>query len=111
MFNLFVLFFTGSLLLMLSSLPTMLCLVRPNSWYGICVGAALTSPGHWYEINMCTGWRMFKVGVGTLLTASALYCYPGLSLSAYYFSCSVMMIGLLLIGLYRTARHLEYYNR
>ena len=53
----------------------------------------------------------FTVGVGTLLTASALYFYPGLSLSAYYFSCSVMMIGLLLIGLYRTARHLEYYNR
>lgn len=111
MFNLFVLFGSGSLLLMLTSLPAMLCLVRPNSWYGVCAGSALKSPGHWYEINMCAGWRMFKVGVGTMLTASALYFLPGLSVGAYYFSCSVMMLSLLLIGLYRTARHLQYYNR
>jgi hypothetical protein len=111
MFNLFVLFFCGSLLVIASALPLMLCWVRPNSWYGICLGSALQSPGHWYEINMRAGWQMFKVGVGTLLTASALYFYPGLSVGAYYFSCSLTMVGLLLIGLYRTARHLQYYNR
>ena len=111
MFSLFVMFFTGSLLLMLTSLPMMLCLVRPNSWYGICIGAALTSPGHWYEINMCAGWRMFKVGMGTMITTIGLYFMPGLSVGAYYFSCAVMMLGLLLIGLYRTAHHLQYYDK
>lgn len=110
MFSLFILFFIGSLILILSSLPTMLCLVPPNSWYGLCVGAALTNPGNWYEINMSAGWRMFKVGVGTMITSVVLYFVPGVSVAAYYFSCVVMMVGLLLIGLYRTARHLQYYN-
>lgn len=110
MFNLFLMFLLGSLVVMLTSLPTMLCLVPPNSWYGLCVGPALLSPGNWYEINMAAGWRMFKVGAATLVTAIGLYFAPGISTAAYYVSCTIMMVGLLLIGLYRTARHLQYYN-
>jgi hypothetical protein len=110
MFSLFMMFLLGSLLLMLTALPTMLCLVPPNSWYGLCIGPALLSPGNWYEINMAAGWRMFKVGAATMVMAIGLYFAPGISVAAYYFSCTIMMVGLLFIGLYRTARHLQYYD-
>ncbi len=53
---------------------------------------------------------MFQAGVGTVLAAITFYFLPNLSFGAYYFSCALVMGGLFLIGLYRTARHLQYYN-
>ena len=110
MFRLLLLFLSGGAALMALSLPALLRLIRPNSFFGICAGAALTSPAHWYEINQGAGWRMFKTGLATIIAALGLYCVPGLSVGAYYAGCSVVMMGMLLSCLLRTARHLNYYN-
>ncbi|HWQ36182.1 MAG TPA: SdpI family protein [Blastocatellia bacterium] len=110
MFRLLLLFLSGGATLMLLALPALLRLLPPNSIFGVCVGAALKSPALWYEINQGAGRRMFRAGVVTIIFALGLYCIPGLSTGAYYASCAIVMMGMFVSGLVKTARHLNHYN-
>ena len=111
MLRLLMLFSGGGAMLMMLSLPALLRLLRPGSMFGVCTGAALRSQALWYEINRGAGWRLFKAGAVTIIFAFGLYCIPGLSAGAYYASCSVVMMGMLLSGLVKTARHLRFYDQ
>lgn len=95
---------------MLLAVPPMLRLLRPGSIYGVCYGAALAKPSIWYEINQGAGWRMFKTGLLTMIASSGFYFIPNLSAAGYYFSCAIVMVGLFVSGLIKTARHLKYHE-
>jgi hypothetical protein len=108
--RLLFLFLGGGVALMALSLPALLSLIRPNSIFGLRIGAALHSPALWYEINRGAGWRLFKTGAVTIIAAVTLSYVPGLSVGGYYASCSIVMLGMLLSGLLKTARHLNFYQ-
>lgn len=108
--RLLMLFLSGGLTLMLVSLPAILRLIRPNSLFGVCVGPALHNPALWYEINRGAGWRLFRTGWVTIVFAVGMYYVPGLSVGAYYASCAIAMLGMLLSCLIKTARHLKHYD-
>jgi len=110
MFRLLLLFLSGGATLMALALPALLRMVRPNSVFGVCAGAALSSPARWYEINQAAGWRLFKAGLATAVAAIGLYFLPGLSAGGYYAVCSTVMILMLLACLFKTARHLNHYQ-
>ncbi len=50
------------LLIIATSIPMVLGMVRPNRWYGFRTGKTLSSPGIWYPANRFSGWLMLLSG-------------------------------------------------
>jgi hypothetical protein len=76
MIILLVLYIVTGLLLVGLSLPLIYRKVPPNYWYGFRVRATLENEEVWYPANEYAGKRLFWVGIGTVVSALALFPLP-----------------------------------
>lgn len=105
----FSIFFLVAALFIGLAIPLLRRAVPPNYLYGIRTRAALSDPAVWYETNVQGGRDLVTVGVLLLVTAGGLLLVPGLSIDAYIFSCTgVLVLGTLWLAVHgwRTGKRL-----
>lgn len=74
------------------AIPLLRRAVPPNYLYGVRTRAALSDPAVWYETNVQGGRDLVTVAILLLVTAGGLLLVPGLSVDAYIFSCTGMLV-------------------
>ena len=103
-----IFFFVAALFIGLA-IPLLRRSIPPNYLYGVRTRAALSDPAVWYETNVQGGRDLVTVGVLLLVTAGGLLLIPGLSVDAYVFSCTgVLVLGTLWLAVrgWRTGERL-----
>ncbi len=91
------------------AIPLLRRSVPPNYLYGVRTRAALSDPAVWYETNVQGGRDLVTVAILLLVMAGGLLLVPGLSVDAYVFSCTgVLILGTLWLAVrgWRTGKRL-----
>ncbi|WP_406697028.1 SdpI family protein [Singulisphaera sp. Ch08] len=81
--------------------------IAPNTLYGFRVRKTLEHPEVWYDANEYAGRCLFWFGIGTGLSALALYFVPGIDPVVYAVACLMITLIGLIVGLALSFRHLN----
>ena len=98
--------FFGVLLIGLS-IPLMRNKIKPNGLYGFRIPKTMDDPDTWYAVNHHYSFRLFWLGVATVLSSMILYVIPSLTVDAYALSVLAVFALVFLIGLLQTIRYMK----
>jgi hypothetical protein len=102
-----ILYAVVAVVMVLAAIPLMKHKIPPNHWYGFRVPATLNDPGLWYKVNAYAASGLLWVGIMTLISAVALYVFPGLNTRTYRFACTAILVTGVCVNLVKTFRFLH----
>lgn len=107
MFTLFMIYFGGSVLLILLSLPLIYGKVKPNLFYGFRIPATLNDPALWYPVNKFFAKRQLFVGIAEALASSGLYFVKGISIDGYALSVLAVFVAAFSIAIFQSWKYMK----
>lgn len=90
-------YFSGSILMILLSLPMIFRRVPPNPLYGFRTRATLSDPDLWYAANAYAGKWLLADGLLFLLVVSAMRLFFSFSVDVFSTIAAVVMLGSLTV--------------